>query len=510
MKKTLQRITSLLVVAVMLMSAVPSFALFETCNYVSLGDSVVNGYGLDDYSSSTRGYKQKVREAYPYLVAQELNADLEQMAFSGFRAEELHYVLDEDYKGDDYLYRCFYGDPLFERCGGGIEKMRREYKEAITNADYITLQIGSNNFGTYLQMQLTRYMAGEETFKFDRDDYENGTISPEYSAAEKSVKDYLNQAMDAVGLVDFMLKCLRYTYAGFIQNYDEVIEHIYELNPDVNLVVVGMYNLFDGVYLTNNMVDLGSVVGAFLNLVNKHMRDKSPRADEYTYVDAFECETHGLPDNITDPDFFETFTKDSGKAVHPNVNGHRYIADKIIDAIFVPFEDVNEDDDFYQAVKFAYNAGLMDEYSEDKFGPDKIATKAMIATALYRLEGSPEIDGETTFWDVKAGNDFAKSVDWAVEEGLMEGLNSKLFLPYSAMSRQKVAQLFWELAGCPETDYEITGYYDTFLISKSYKTAMAWAVENGILEGIPGKVISPRANVTRSQLAIILMRFVQL
>ncbi len=502
----LKRIVSLCLALFVLLGAAQSFALFEEYNYVSLGDSVVNGYGMDGYSSDVRGYKQKVKTAYPYLVAQELNADLEQLAFSGFRAEELHFVLDEEYYGDDFLYACFFDDPLFQRCGGGIDKLRREYKAAIEDADYITLQIGSNNFGTYLQMQLTRYMEGKEPFKFDRDDFANGTMTREMREELKGASDYVGNPDDMIGMLDFMIDCLNYTYEGFKMNFDEVVEIIYELNPDVNLIVVGMYNLFDEVHIAYDMFDLGVIVGGFMEWVNDHMRDDSPRCDEYTFVDVMDCEIYGLPSNITDENFFEVFTKDSGLAVHPNENGHRYIADRILDEIFVPFEDVDPDDACYEAVKYAYNAGLMGEYKKDKFGPNKNATKAMIAQALYALAELPEVDGETTFWDVKENADFADAVDWVVEEGIMSGVNSKLFLPYSAMSRQKVIKLFWEMAGSPETDYEIKGYYDGFAISNTYKEAMAWAMENGLLDGIvTGKFISPTSNVKRGQLAMILM-----
>lgn len=502
-----KRIVSLCLAMLVLLGTAQSFALFEECNYVSLGDSVVNGYGMDGYSSDVRGYKQKVKTAYPYLVAEELNADLTQLAFSGFRAEELHHVLNEEYYGDDFLYACFYDDPLFQRCGGGIDKIRREYKDAIEDADYITLQIGSNNFGTYLQMQLTRYMEGKEPFKFDRDDYANGTMTREIREELKAANDYVAESNDMIGMLDFMIDCLNYTYEGFKMNFDEIVEIIYELNPDVNLIVVGMYNLFDEVHVAYDMVDLGVIVGGFMGWVNDHMRDGSPLSDKYTYVDIMDCEIYGLPANITDENFFEVFTKDSGLAVHPNENGHRYIADRVLDEIFVPFEDVEEDNKYYEAVKYAYNAGLMDGTSEDEFGPNKNVTKGLLADVIYRLENSPEVDGVTTFWDVKQNrHDFADAVDFVVEEGIMSGATGKFFLPYVALSRQKVMFYLWNAAGCPESDYKIDGYYDGFAISKAYKPAMAWAFENGLLDGIvTGKFISPTSILKRGQLATVLM-----
>lgn len=511
MKKTLRIIVSVCLLLSFLLSSVQAFALFEEYNYVSLGDSVTNGYGMDGYSSTVRGYKQRVPNTYPDLVAEELNADLDQLAFSGFRAEELHYVLNEDYMGDDYLYACFFDDPLFQRCGGGIEKLRREYKAAIEDADYITLHIGSNNIGTYLNMQLNRMLEGKAPFKFDRDAYANGTMTPEKRA--ELIKENGTEPLEGgtPAMIAYLLKCLAYTTEGFKMNFDAVVDIIYELNPDVNLIVVGMYNLMEGVTLTNDMINLGAVVRKYMEAVNDHMEKRSPHHEDYMYVDTMGCEIFGgFPTNVTDPEFFPGLSKDSGVCVHPNENGHKFMAERILSAIYVPFEDVDMDDEHYDAIKYAYSEGLMDEYSNKKFAPDKNATKGMIAKAVYVLSGSPEVDGEMLFRDVKKDNKYALAIDWAEEEGLITGVTSKYFLPNSAMSRQKVAEIFWKMSGEEESDYNFDGFYDKFLVSKKYKTAMAWAMENGLFEGITGtRFMSPTANVKRAELARMLQNYLE-
>ncbi|MBQ9832542.1 MAG: hypothetical protein IJO48_02305, partial [Clostridia bacterium] len=157
----MKRIISVLIVAIMLMSmscsAAGALLNNYSCNYVCLGDSVSNGYGLDGYlrpdGTNVRGYKQIVKCAYHYIVPQALNANIEQLGYSGLRAEDMLYLLDAEYESDEYTQRYFIETGRFE-VTGGLEKMRKEYEEAVKNADIISINLGSNNFGTYFQEQI--------------------------------------------------------------------------------------------------------------------------------------------------------------------------------------------------------------------------------------------------------------------------------------------------------------------------------------------------------------------
>ena len=260
----------------------------EDLRLVSLGDSVANGYGTQGYfengNNTVRGYKTKLPYAFPTIVARELGIDVEsenyqQLAFSGFRPEELHHVLDASYPGDDYTRLYFYEDPLLERCGGGIDRMREDFARYISEADIITLNIGANNFGTFMQMQISRYQDGKEPMDVTLTPSMLALLdTPQWREFESNVRAQLGDAGTALGLIDLLVRSLRYTYAGFKTHFDASMDCIYKLNPDAEIVVVGMYNMVEGVHLTNDMINIGAIVGAFMDLVNFHMRVVSPHA----------------------------------------------------------------------------------------------------------------------------------------------------------------------------------------------------------------------------------------
>ena len=97
----------------------------EDFNYVSLGASNVNGYGLHGYNfegvyeapfeknvGNRYGYKMDTPGAYPTLIKEELektyNVNYDLIAMSSLRAEELHLLLNNDYWGDSYTDIWFY------------------------------------------------------------------------------------------------------------------------------------------------------------------------------------------------------------------------------------------------------------------------------------------------------------------------------------------------------------------------------------------------------------------
>ena len=98
------------------------------------------------------GYTSKTPYSYPVLVAEELDADLDQLAISSMRVEELRILLDDEYMGDAYSEWRFVGEgkwfEIAER--GGLAALRTAYQDAIADADVISVDIGVNNFGVYI------------------------------------------------------------------------------------------------------------------------------------------------------------------------------------------------------------------------------------------------------------------------------------------------------------------------------------------------------------------------
>ncbi len=515
MKRISSKILSVIICVIMIFTIMPisSLALFEEYKYVSLGDSLSNGYALEGFENP--GYKLVVKESYAYLFAKEINASLIPMAYSGLRTAEMRFLLDNNYESDDFTRRRFVENGSFDENGGGVDKMRADMQKAVSEADYVSITMGGNDFTTYFAAQLEAWQAGDP-FKFDREGYDKNSKllqNSEYKELEASLKEMLAMAGKAKDFIDTAIKSLRYTYTGFFECFDATVERIYELNDDVILIVNSLINPVDtGLYLANGFVNLGAVADAFIRHINAYMKEGTPFADRenYIYVDIMGAKVPGTPKNVFDDEFQELVKDGFAVATHPNAEGHIFIKDRMIERINVPYYDVDREDAYYDAVAYVCENGLMDGKEVHKFAPSSIATRGMIATALYRNAGETPVDSSFDFIDVAEGEYYTEAVKWAAENDIISPMTKKIFMPFGGMTRQKLVTLLWKMAGEEESDYSLGGYTDSFLITRSAKTAMAWAVENGIIDTVYGKFLAPTKMATRADLAQALAVFCEM
>ena len=166
------------------------------------------------------------------------------------------------------------------------------------------------------------------------------------------------------------------------------------------------------------------------------------------------------------------------------------------------FTDVPETAWFAEAVDYAWNNGLMQGVSETAFAPDATATRAMLVTILYRMAKGPEAHA-STFADVDTGAWFAEAVAWAAENGVVSGYEDGLFHPNQPITREQLVTMLWRMAGKPGADPLETGAADWAA------EAMSWAIGRGVILG-DGSGYSPRRTATRAEVAAILMRCDQL
>ena len=144
------------------------------------------------------------------------------------------------------------------------------------------------------------------------------------------------------------------------------------------------------------------------------------------------------------------------------------------------------------------------------FEPDGALTRAMLVTILYRSEGEPSVEGlKNPFQDVADGQWYTKAVIWAADKGIVNGTSETTFDPDANITREQIAAILHRYAGKPETKGDLASFPDAATVSDYAKTAMAWAVEKGIIGGSDGK-LDPRSNATRAQVAAILMRYLKL
>ena len=157
-----------------------------------------------------------------------------------------------------------------------------------------------------------------------------------------------------------------------------------------------------------------------------------------------------------------------------------------------PFYDVAASAWYYDAVKYVYDKGLMDGVDTHEFAPNATLTRAMVWTILARAEGVDT--GSGTSW-------YAAAQEWAAAKGVSDGEQ-----PGGAITREQLVTMLYRLAGEPETTGELTAP-DAASVSSWAKTAMIWAMENGLIEGDETGAVNPGATATRAQATALLARY---
>lgn len=172
------------------------------------------------------------------------------------------------------------------------------------------------------------------------------------------------------------------------------------------------------------------------------------------------------------------------------------------------FDDVPENAWYADAVAYVRDNGLMSGTSATTFSPDAATSRGQIATILYRAAGSPAVTGGTNFSDVSSTAYYATATRWASANGIVTGYPNGSFGPDDPITRQQIAAILWRCAGSPAADRG-TDFADESTISAYASTAVDWARENGIMNGKDGNRFDPNGNATRAQAAVILRNYMQ-
>ena len=174
------------------------------------------------------------------------------------------------------------------------------------------------------------------------------------------------------------------------------------------------------------------------------------------------------------------------------------------------FSDVNDDDWFRTDVEYVSEKGLMQGTGNGVFSPSAQATRAMIVTILWRLEGSPT-GSKAEFSDVNQNDYFYNAVAWAAVNDIVSGYSSDKFAPNDSATREQLATIIYRYASFKKYDMTelsvLDAYADKNSVSEYAVDAFKWAIANKIITGTSDDMLSPQDFVQRSQVAAILHRF---
>ena len=225
-----------------------------------------------------------------------------------------------------------------------------------------------------------------------------------------------------------------------------------------------------------------------------------PTRHGYTFIGWYS--DHNLTNQVSEVSLTKNMTVYAG-----------WRADENPDIVVNPFTDVSEKDWFYNDAMFVYKNGLMLGTSKTLFSPHGTVTRGMMATILWRMEGSLAPKGENSFTDVEAGRWYADAITWAAENGIFAGYSMDKFGPDDPITREQLTAIFYRYADYKGYKLTVTGNLDKFedadKITDYAKMVMQWAVGNGLIKGKSENLLDPQGTATRAEISAMLHRFIE-
>ena len=225
-----------------------------------------------------------------------------------------------------------------------------------------------------------------------------------------------------------------------------------------------------------------------------------PTRHGYTFIGWYS--DHNLTNQVSEVSLTKNMTVYAG-----------WRADENPDIVVNPFTDVSEKDWFYNDAMFVYKNGLMLGTSKTLFSPHGTVTRGMMATILWRMEGSLAPKGENSFTDVEAGMWYADAITWTAENGIFAGYSKDKFGPDDPITREQLTAIFYRYADYKGYKLTVTGNLDKFedadKITDYAKMVMQWAVGNGLIKGKSENLLDPQGTATRAEISAMLHRFIE-
>ncbi len=173
------------------------------------------------------------------------------------------------------------------------------------------------------------------------------------------------------------------------------------------------------------------------------------------------------------------------------------------------YDDVPSGAWYAEAALALRERGLMNGVGNNRFDPEGVFTRAQLATVLYRMTGSPAVNGEDGFTDTQSGQWYSDAILWASQNGIINGYGNGLFGTNDATTQEQMTVMLWRNAG----SYVLDATYDDpnaveHLASDWAFDAVRWARVDGLLtDAVP---FLPKEPASRAQVADMVYRYLQL
>ena len=199
--------------------------------------------------------------------------------------------------------------------------------------------------------------------------------------------------------------------------------------------------------------------------------------------------------------------------IPPAVGTDYAVCPKDSSCVMAAYADLDPGAWYHDGVHYALDNRIMNGVGDQLFSPNSPASRAMIVTMLWRMEGSPAGSTDLTFADVSADAWYADAIRWAASQHNVDGYSAERFAPNDPVSREQLATILWRYAKYKSTDKAAANkinlgiFIDAEQISSWALDGMQWAVNAGLITGVGNEKLSPETDASRAQVAAMLMRY---
>ena len=171
----------------------------------------------------------------------------------------------------------------------------------------------------------------------------------------------------------------------------------------------------------------------------------------------------------------------------------------------VAFNDVPVDSFYYESVHWALNEGITTGATENAFNPTGVLQRAQVVAMLWRAAGEPAVEGVVNpFTDVKESDFFYTAVLWAVQNGITNGISATEFDPFGETNRAQAVTFLWRWMGQVKTNNGNS--FADVQEGQWYTDAINWAVNCGITNGQTATEFGIEAVCNRAHMVTFLYR----
>ena len=315
-----------------------TYEISDDSYYLALGDSTTNGFGMSGLSLINS------RKTYSYKLAQELglnvNTQYKLLSNDAFRYDDVRYILDDTYEPDAYSL------DVVKR----VESLRTTYTEEIAKADLITVGYGFNNVYKFLFEQVLNVLGRTALYEMNWLNLvgEEGLPYVEQVLTEINNSMLDNESIQSVATslgatsedMTALVESFLYGYVGYSRNFYEVINKIHEINPEAEVVIVGLYNPLEG--MTYEDMGIGEYINYLVSASDLQYTLGAMLAPNTTFVSAGDVETilesKATSGGNAESSFISYLLNlliNDAKELHASDVGHTYIKDQILSAITI-------------------------------------------------------------------------------------------------------------------------------------------------------------------------------